>query len=390
MGKKFKNVLIFIVVVALIIGVVAGAVALSKKGTPSQPNDSTDTGGIRIAAISDNGEKMYAGGTYAMPDQLTIVAQAPKAGEYSSAGEFVLSVSAPGAPINSKYNFTLSFMDVKDLGWDYLSSDYNPLNSKSTDPSDYINITPLSSNTVKVNYLCKFPLPIEIKAQALGSSDYATCRVDCAVLFQPPMHVYFGEATGKQIPYYLEQKSDFDILPLDFDDTGKIGLYINYYRPNGTVASGAVIRDCTLKLTSEFIARLKSYLRFDISIKDYNSKASVESNHYRDFGDDGSSKIDAYEFECGKLDYSMFIENFNSFSKQQKQSVYYAWYAAFTNSGEASNLEIQLNRVQITYSGVVLYDYDSSVISNFRTNIRFAAISGKRYGENLILEEVGV
>lgn len=380
MVKKLFKLLMGLLVVVLVVGIIVGVVYCGKDKSP-KPDSDTDSG--TIAAISDKGVKIYAGGTYSMPEQLTIVADAPKPDEYSSVGEFILTVSFSDATVNSVYDFTLSFMDVEDLGWyDYLRPGFEE-SEKFKDPSNYIHLTPMSSNTVKVNFLKQFCLPIEINAQVLGSRAHVTCRVDCISLDQynnlPEMvKSYFGELTGKQYPYYMMQESDCNTAPLDFGNTGKFGSISYYNHLNGTVAPAFLIRDCTLALKPEFVTRLISHLKFDISFKAHNVKASISSSYYRDLGDDGSYKIDAYEFEIGILDYSMFIENYKNFNTQQKHAIYQAWYAAFQESDNADNIEIQINQAQIVYSGVVLKEY-STYIDNFISTM-YASVSGERYG----------
>lgn len=371
MLKLIKKIVIFVLVIAVIAGIVAGVIYLSKTLTLSEPDEGSKDNGYVIAAISGEGEKLYAGGTYSMPEAMTIVADAPKPGEYSPEGEITVTAAVNNAYINGIYDFTYYFI----VG----SDEYAAKWATGKDAGDYISVIPVSSDSAKVTLLAPFGAPIEIKAQLVGTDSTATCRVDYLHKLAEVYKFHFSELSDNYFDAYAENDG---AAPLDFGNTGKLVTAAWFpHRNPSMVTSKAIISDCTLSLNSKFVESLKSYLNFDITVKELNVKASANSYKYRDFGDDGSYKIEGYEFEFETLEYSTFIEGFNRFSEQQKQAVYYAWHTAFTNLGYLNNIDMQLNTMQVTYLGIVINEYYDLPADYF---VGCAAISGARYGENAV------
>lgn len=364
--QKVAIVAIALLVAAIIAIICICNYSLLKKGDSDTDPDQTG-GSKQVIAISDVGEKLYDGGTYAMPKAMTIVAEAPVESNYAPDGEFTITATTDNEYINGNFDFTCYFMDDSD-DW-----------TDGKEASECIEITPISAASAKVKLLAPFGAPIEIKAQLIGSASSATCRVDYLKKYEL-IKTYFSEVKGSYDNDY-GSPDRFTNLPLDFGDYGKLITATWYRHGSGTVMSKLIIRDCTLRLKSEFVESFKSYLKFDITVKDLNVQATADSYNYRDFGDDLSYQIEGYEFVFETLEYSMFIENFNSFNEHQKQAIYYAWYAAFTNLDTANNIEMQINHIQLLYLDTVI---NEAYQVNHDNLIGRAAISGARYGENAV------
>lgn len=317
MRKLFKALFIILLAVAIVAGIVVGAIYLDKSLNPSEPDDGGKNR-YAIAAISDEGEKLYAGGTYSMPKAMTIVAEAPKSGEYAPDGEFIITASVSNEYINGIFDFTYDFINGAD-GW---------ANGKVA--SDYISVTPVSANQAKVSLLAAFGTPIQIKAQLAGSDSFATCRVD-----------YLQRITTT---------GTIEIGGTDFSDEASIDVKFDY--GIGTIKGDWELTGAYIALDWDFIESFKSYLKFDpivgaLGLSSLDITTTESDNNWVDF-------------IFGTWEYSMFVKDFNSYSEQQKNAVYYAWWTAYKDYGiHNSNILIDVD-LNYSYKGVHVSSFSDS------------------------------
>lgn len=334
--KLLKTILTIVLAVAIVAGIVVVVIYLNNELNPSEQGNS-GTNSYAVAAISDEGEKLYAGGTYAMPKAMTIIADAPKSGEYSPSGEFIITASVSNEYINGIFDFTYDFMRSSD-DW-----------ANDKEASDYISVIPVSANQAKVTLLAAFGAPIEIKAQLIGSDSFATCRVD-----------------------YLQRlinSSKIEINGNDFTDGADIAASFNY--GIGTVKGDWELTGAYITLDWDFIESFESYLKFNPIIGALGlSSLDITNTETED---------NLVTFTFGYWEYSMFIKDFKSYSEQQKNAVYYAWYAAykdFTSSSRfRSNILIDVD-FEYTYKGVYISIYSESDMPG-------GQLSGIGYGEDI-------
>lgn len=336
MFKILKWILSAALIVAIAIGVVAGIMYLTKEINPSEPDDDPES--FAIAAISDEGEKLYAGGTYSMPKAMTIIADAPKPGEYSPEGVITITATVDNSYINGIFDFTYYFIGS--------SNEYSSW-SEGKNAGDYISVRAVSSNSAKVTLLAPFGAPIEIKAQLIGTDSTATCRVD-----------------------YMQRIINADKIEIggtDFGDEANIDVIFNY--GIGTVKGDWELTGAYIALDWDFIDSLESYLKFNPIIGALGlSSLDIISTNSDDY---------CAEFIFGTWEYSMFIKDFKYYSEQQKNAVYYAWYAAYKDFYFphllSSNLLIDID-LNYTYQGV----YVSSFHDSDRPG---GCLSGEYYGD---------
>lgn len=299
--------------------------------TPDKDNSSSK----QVIAISDTGEKMLAGGTYVMPEAMTIVAEAPAGSNYAQSGEFTLTANLSNEYINGNFNFTCYFPEGSD-DW-----------ANSKEASECIEITPITSSSAKVKLLAAFGAPIEIKAQLIGSESFATCRVDYLQRIVDTGRIY--------------------ITASDFDDEAKIDVSFNY--SIGTVKGDWEFKSAEIALNWNFIEYFEGYLKFEPTY----SALELSSEDISSVDKHGNSVV----FNFGTWKYSMFIKDFNSYNEQQKNAIYYAWYAAyndFSGSYDEYNLLVDID---------LSYTYHGAVVATFNEQDSPFGLTGFTYGEGI-------
>lgn len=337
MTKLIRNILFILLAAAIGTGAVVGIIYLSKSLNPSDPGDiGGTTTRHTIAAISNEGDVFYDGGTYAMPAAMTIVAEAPKAGSYSPKGEVTLTATVSNEYIKGLFDFTCYFVDESD-SW-----------AKGKDAGDYISITPVSHNQAKVALLAAFGSPIEIKAQLINTDSYATCRVD-----------------------YLQRIESHKLGLVGSDVSDSLGLELNVTFGIGTVKGDLNYNSGSISILDAFQDAVKSYLSFDIAFKSLVlNKSEIQT---------GTHESGYFNFEVDAPGYAAFILDFNNYDKQHKEAIYYAWYTAWNTTFSKSPYGYNtLLDIDVTYS--YLENRVGSVIESAYVD---GYISGEYYGAEI-------
>lgn len=269
-------------------------------------------------ALSADGKEINAGGEYAMPKTITFLPLAvSKTGEYVPGGEITLIASLSNTFIKNKFEFSANFME-SGTGWE-----------TEKNVSDYLQITPSGSDTVKLKVLAAFGAPIELTATLQGSDSAATCKID-----------YLKKFVGDILMVSMHNSDGGNP---DFGTNNK--FVFSCTLQTGTVASeDIVLADCSISLTSGFAEEVKKNLKFDITFTERVLSGACVPDSEREFS-----------FENVQFDYSDFIKDFNTFSEQQKNAVYYAWYKGFNDAGGYPNLLMTVTAYH-TYFGVSVGD----------------------------------
>ena len=251
-------------------------------------------------ALSADGKEINAGGEYAMPKTITFLPLAvSKTGEYVPGGEITLIASLSNTFIKNKFEFSANFIE-SGTGWE-----------TEKNVSDYLQITPSGDDTVKIKALQAFGAPIELKATLQGSDNAATCKID--YLKRP--NATWNSLTN---PTYIFSNGNYDF---------GVDCYIrtNLDFGTGTVfPSGLEIRNFVAYVNPDFQNAVKKYLTFDIEFKESGFENQT-ATAYDDTADGN------YRFDFQFPDHSMFIKDFENYSEEQKNAIYYAWYKAYQN-----------------------------------------------------------
>lgn len=270
-------------------------------------------------AISSTGEKINAGGEYNMPQAITVMplAVSKETGQYVPSGEITLIANLSNEFIRGTFEFSSKFTE-SGTGWE---TDKNV--------SDYLQVTPSGSDTVKLKVLAAFGAPIELTATLQGSDSAATCKIDYLKKFVGDITmVAMYNSDGGNPDFGTNNKFVFDCT---------LGT--------GTVASEDIaLADCSISLTSGFAEEVKKNLKFDITFTERILSGACVPDSEREFS-----------FKNVQFDYSDFIKDFNTFSEQQKNAVYYAWYKGFNDAGGYPNLLMTATAYH-TYFGVSVGD----------------------------------
>lgn len=338
MNKNTKLFLVILLIMSFIVDVAVVAFFIGRNGLRQPQTDKPDNKS-EVIAISNTGEAMLAGGTYAMPAGMTFVAAAPRGSAFAPEGEFTITATVDNEYINGVFDFECYFPEG------------SPEWANGKNAEEYIAVTPVSATTAKVKLLAEFGAPIEIKATLLNTQSSATCRVD--YLFRPDWIVNgaFSDILGKDF------NSEFTILV-------PCGSAIS------TVMGFIELEHLQIALNESFINSFKSYLKFDVTLK--TAEVEMDSCLY-----DG---VDNYKINY-TLDYSHFIEGFNELDEKHQEAIYYAWYAAY-NSDEGYSISTARFSISVNYM------YEGRVISNFAQDTSIPgkgrlSISGREKGEGL-------
>lgn len=197
--------------------------------------------------------------------------------------------------------------------------------ASSKSVSDYVTATPKSDFTRTVTITNKAPFGEQIKLTATldnDSSKTASCVIDYVKRF----------GGGLQQVYCAS----------DFGDEMNAGGYIYMSEAVGTVTGELNAYGTYIELDESFIALVKSYLKFDVTIHSY----SFPSGHCSSYI---NYRNGCYAFEVTLLDsqnnavicdYSHFISNWGSLTEAQKTAVKYAWWTAYQEYGDNINVDI--------------------------------------------------
>lgn len=223
---------------------------------------------------------------------------------------------------------------------------------------DYVTVTPKSdfTRTVTVTNLAAFGEQIRLTAtMANDSSKTASCVIN-----------YVKRISGGLSNVYF---------PSDFGDDLEVGGTVYSPEAVGTVYGTLTSYGTYIELDEDFSALLKSYLKFDISLRSLsfpkeNTVTEISYNSYYKY----YSLTQVAKDERGyyvPLDYSHFIANWDSLTTAQKNAVRYCWWAAYQAYGNNINIDIVFDYV---YGGKFL-----STVSAYQTSY----ITGEYYGDGI-------
>ena len=250
-----------------------------------------------LIAVSGNGKAMHDGGTYAMPKAMAFVVSeedlghtrkvaraATTAGTFTGESGVTLTATLSNKYLNGKYNWTFDF-ENPESAW-----------AKNKAVSDFFSLTVDETCTDKATIMALAPFgePITVTATLEGSGKSGTSKID-----------YLQRLVSCSEEAYLESG--------DFGEQLVAGVDTDF--SVGTVLGELSFNYLNLDFSDDFCDKFRSYLKFDVEVVD---NYQFESGSY-----DGD-----YYVTDDVLEYSMVIENFDSYSSEQKDAIYYAWWAA--------------------------------------------------------------
>ncbi len=287
-----------------------------------------------LIAVSSDGEAMYAGGTYEMPEGIVYLAT-PK--EYAPSGEIAVTASLSNEYINAEYDWSVSA----------------PAGS-TLNANDYITVTPDAngSATAKIKFIRKSNKQLTVKATLRGSDASATCTVDFVYSYLFEEEPYFGEA-------------DIDY---DIEFTVKMNKTCQ-----GTIALNPEITTLKFELIPEFQDAVRHYVTFDVDFKSYEH----EERSYLEYIDEEDSEGYQTAFYSASfvVSYSMFIDGWSDYDEAQQQAIQYAWWTAYKEINEANVNYVNVN----AYVYATTY-YDGHVVDRSECLDLPYRITGENYG----------
>lgn len=321
------------IVIALLFIVIAGGIAaglffgitrwfdIPLPGTEADSSSGEDENSdAPVLGVTDTGKKIYAGSTVELPESMTL---------FPTARDQTFTVCIPDVNSYLDYNFIYSCSFLSSLENDWWRD--NQLYEE-----EYLFFDGVYDDYkyFYISLLQPFGAPVEVNIHSFDFAISFICRVDCLAP--------------------LEGVRPF-IVDCDFGETVSAGvdLWDEYCGTQslGTVFGEVKITKATIVLDESFIDYFKGFLEFDVTVTDYSvpqsliAKSSAFSN-----GDRHGAEL----VLC--LEYSMFIENFDSYDEDQQTAICQAWFSAYFNYRLQYNADFYVD-MQSIYNGIVVESY---------------------------------
>ena len=313
-----------------------------------------------LIALTSDGEKMYAGRSYALPASMTLLnPQAKTADSTYAEGEFVIQARLSNPFIKGSYDWSVEFLDTKIVCPD------GSTNSWTTDKtaSEFVTVTALEddSTSAKLKFIAPFGKQIKLSAQLKGTEKIGECVIDCLA----------SDITVSNTPVWTDIS--------DFSDENVSG--VAYQVGLGTVFCDYKLQYVQVTLGSEFITRFENYLAFDIETLVgvdglYEDKQLVFDKE-SEMWVENSSDLAFYL----NVSYADIFTGFEDYSEAHKQAIYYAWYHAAHDMDATDNGRID-GTIQV---GILAYYQGQQILSHSPGdfNSKTLWLSGEAMGKDI-------
>lgn len=293
-------------------------------------------------ALNSDGETLYADGSYPMPENMVITAQAPTGSDETPTCGAVFKAD------KAEYEFTVQWRNASsDWATGKTTDGYVTLEKVYGETVFGIGALPEKKDRFYLSYKQPFGEPMEITAKTKD-----------------------GQVKKMQVECLRRLNCDVSKTAVggsDVDDEANLEIKVDYGA--GTVNGVATVKSVYLSLDCEFMDKVKSYLTFDIAFKGYKFSPCANAEYLE--VDSGKYFVIA----DGTLKYEMFISGFAEQSQEVKDAIYFAWYKAYTTFGSYSNLLVDFE-ISYTYGGAEAYKLAESDIVG-------SAVTGDLYGNGL-------
>lgn len=282
----------------------------------------------QLLAVSSVGTAMHDEMDYAMPAAMAFVTSVA---ETRAASGVTLTANLSNNYIRGDYEWIFDFE--------------NPASEWATGKvaSDYLRLTPDTETPENANVMAikAFSEPIIITATLVGGKGSSgTCKIDY-------LHKFSGgniECSGS----------------CEFGEMLTLGLG-NVFG-DGTLYGDLVLSDCVLSYDTTFKEIFDSHLKISVPL---TSTVLSEKLNCEIVGNGFAASVPI------TINYSTFIKNFDSYSDEQKQAIYYAWWV--------SSKEVDSN---VGFVGTAVYSYNGVKIGDFNPYV-FFNISGAALGSQV-------
>lgn len=272
--------------------------------------DNGNSNTTRTIAVSSDGSAIQNGGAYSMGRNavsgITYLTETQNNQTYVPDGEIYVTAELSNEYINGAFDWTVDFADPA-AEW-----------AVGKVAAYYVSAEPVAgdSSRAKLRYLEPFGEQIILTATLRGTDSSDSCTIDCLKKMTTTGALgYYGD-WGDDANFYVEESR------------------VNYSL--GTVSGEFEFQNATITFDEDFIDKVNSYLKFNISVTSHSFYASDVFN-----GSDGDVYCD--------IQMSMFIEGFNNYDTAHKEAIYYAWYTAARNSQPFARIDISFG---YTFNGV--------------------------------------
>lgn len=259
---------------------------------PDKPNESTGKG-LKVAMLED-GQALYGGEKYEMPESVTFIRVKEDAGTHITTSGIIMT---PRTRQAGEWVWTVKFLNA---GSEW-AADKNV--------NEYIELTAAegedNADGVNVNIIKPFGEPIVLKAALKDSEVLDECRLE-----------YLSSATMQNIQHV---SAFYDGVTFTTD--------IAY--GEGTVKGECEFKSARIGFDSEFEDRLIKELSYvKLGGYTFNKTKAWTADSWKSAGD---GNADTYEF-CAdyELDYFMFVKNFYTLTESQRFAVVKSWGTAPT------------------------------------------------------------
>ena len=278
--------------------------------------DNGNSNTTRTIAVSSDGSEIKDGGAYALGcnavSGITYLSEIRNNQTYVPDGEIYVTAELSNEYINGAFDWSVEFVNPS-AEW-----------AVGKVATYYVSAEPVAgdSSRAKLRYFAPFGEQIILTATLRGTDSSDSCTIDC-----------LKPVTSYQV----------DHCYIDFDDPSSFGINKIVFGI-GTITGNFEFVSGRYALDQNFISDMQSYLKFDLAI----NVAGFSAADVTWCSSDGKA-------DCGILEYSMFIENFDNYDEAHKQAIYYAWYTAFKPYRNSANANALIDCVfNYAYNGVTI------------------------------------
>ncbi len=287
-------------------------------------------------AVSNDGQLMESGSVYNMPAGFTFLAArstSSETTEYVLGGEITLTAALSNEYINGMFDWSANFANPA-AEW---------AQGKHTDY--YISITPLEDGRkATVKYLAPFAEQIILTATLQGTESSDTCTID----------------------YLYNVKSVQQFSTWHFTDYVCFSIAVTY-NETGTLKGEYSFGKLGISIDNDFCLRIKNYLKFDISFKNYFVASFSELIEPSFDTDEDGFYLETNE----EITPTLFIKDFDGYDEAHQNAIKYAWYAAnkATNKGNNAYLDFGAD-----------YIYKGNLIARIEESDLGCCVNAAQYG----------
>lgn len=265
--------------------------------------------GEKVVAVSDTGEAMYAGCTYAMPESLAFVsAQSEEAAGYY--GEIVITAALDNEYIaNTEYDWYID--------WTKTISESFADNNKVDDCLE-VSVYQGETGKAHIKALKPFgdPIALTVKLKSAVLTITKECKIDFIQI------ITLADSRGGQSDSFYDEARG--------ESGSSVRCECTFEYSEGTIRGDIALNYLNASPNFYFIGLMKRYVTFDFDYCDYVIPAA-ESEDQKGY----TIEFDQLKTKCRinmtskTFELSDVLQDYDKSNDKQVEALYYAWYNAF-------------------------------------------------------------